>query len=308
MATWQSSGWHMKHGPGAPFGALALCALAVWALPGCRGDRSDEPPRQFFPDMDDSPKWRPQTQTDFFGDGRSMRPEVPGTVPFGRWGFSTAEFVGSGQAGFDAVFDRADLLKEDDAFYRGYTAITPEGKFRYATKIPIAVDAALLKRGQERYTIYCAVCHGFQGRAEGMVGQRWTGLSVANLHDPKYTAANEPDGKNTDGFLFFTAMHGVPGPEGVPMPGDDEATKVRKIAANKMPPYSHALSERDAWAIVAYIRALQVSQGGSLADVPSERRPALEEERAKMPPPAPRPPTGVTGATGATGTNPGGTP
>jgi mono/diheme cytochrome c family protein len=278
-----------------------LCASVVSVLPGCRGDREDKPPHQFFPDMDDAPKWKPQTQTEFFADGRSMRPGVPGTVPFARWAYTSVEFLSGAHPDFEPIFERADLAKEDDAFYRGYTGITPEGKFTFVKKIPVAVDAAMLKRGQERFNIYCAVCHGFQGRAEGMVGQRWTGLSVANLHDPKYTAPNEPDQKNTDGFLFFTAMHGVPGPEGYPMPGDDEATRARKIAANKMPPYAHALSERDAWSIVSYVRALQVSQSASLQDVPADQRPVLEELRAKMPPPAPKPPIGVSGATGATG-------
>jgi mono/diheme cytochrome c family protein len=276
-----------------------LCACVVSILPGCRGDRSDDPPHQFFPDMDDAPKWKPQVKTDFFEDGRSMRPEVPGTVAFARWGYTTREFLEGKVAEFDPIFERDDLAKEDDAFYRGYSGITPDGKFKYVTKIPIAVDAAALKRGQERFNIYCAVCHGFQGRAEGMVGQRWTGLSVANLHDPKYTAPTEPEGKNTDGFLFFTAMNGVPGAEGPVLPTDDEATKARKLAANKMPPYSHALTERDAWSIVAYVRALQFSDSGSAQDVPADQRNRLEEQKQHLPPPAPPAPTGATGTTGA---------
>jgi mono/diheme cytochrome c family protein len=276
-------------------------------LVGCRGDRDDKPPHQFFPDMDDSPKWKPQVKTEFFEDGRSMRPEVAGTVAFARWGYSTRDFLEGGHTDFfETIFERANLVKEDDALYRGFTGVTPEGKFKYVSKIPIAVDAALLKRGQERFNIYCAVCHGYQGRGEGMVGQRWTGLSVANLHDPKYTAPQEPDGKNTDGFLFFTAMNGVPGPDGAVLPTDDEATKAHKLAGNKMPPYRHALSERDAWAIVAYVRALQLSGEGSVQDVPADQRARLEEQKAKMPPPAPTGATGTGGPTGATGATQGG--
>ncbi|HZW07030.1 MAG TPA: hypothetical protein VFF65_07890, partial [Phycisphaerales bacterium] len=55
---------------------LTAGALALAAASGCRGDRSDSRPRQFFPDMDDSPKFKPQTATPFFADGRAMRQPV----------------------------------------------------------------------------------------------------------------------------------------------------------------------------------------------------------------------------------------
>lgn len=287
---------------------LLLCVLCASVVNfGCRGDRDDKPPHQFFPDMDDSPKWRPQTRSEFFADGRSMRPPVRGTVPFARWGFTTRDFLLQDNPAFEPVLERADLIQADEAFYHGITGWTPDQKPMYVKRVPIAVDAALLKRGQERFNIYCAVCHGYQGRGEGMVGQRWTGLTVANFHDPKYSNPQEPDHKGDDGFFFFTAMNGVPGlpgPEGTVLPTDDEAARAAKLKAMKMPPYNHALTARDAWAITAYIRALQASQGGRMEDVPAEQRDRLAEEKAKMPPPAPTGasgPTGTTGATGSTG-------
>ena len=286
---------------------LTTACAAAASLPllsGCRGDRDDRPPHQFFPDMDDSPKWRPQTRTDFFPDGRAMRPPVSGTVPIARFGHATRDFLMQENPGFEAVLERAELIQEDDAFFRGISGWTPDQKPIYLRRIPIAVDAALLQRGQERFNIYCAVCHGYQGRGEGMVGQRWTGLTVANFHDPKYTNPQEPDHKGDDGFFFFTAMNGVPGlpgPEGTPLPTDDETTRAAKLKAMKMPPYNHALTARDAWAVTAYIRALQASQGGRMEDVPAEQRDRLADEKAKMPPPAPTGPTGATGASGATG-------
>ncbi|MEX2218386.1 MAG: cytochrome c [Phycisphaerales bacterium] len=267
---------------------------------GCRGDRSDEPPRQFFPDMDDSPKWRPQTQTEFFADGRAMRLPPEHTVAWGRWAFTTPDALAQLPADLAAILDRPRILREDDALFRGIQSVRPDGKPVYVDRIPITVDAALLKRGQERFNIYCAVCHGYQGRGEGMVGQRWTGNTVANFHDPKYTNPQEPDQKNTDGFIFDTAMRGVPGPDGFPAPGDDAPTRAAKLKALKMPSYAHALSERDGWAVVAYIRALQLSQAGSVNDVPQDQRQRLEDERRAMPPPAPTGPTGATGATGPT--------
>ena len=117
-----------------------------------------------------------------------------------------------------------------------------------------------------------------------MVGQRWTGLSVANFHDPKSSDPNEPDQKGSDGFIFHTALNGVPNPADPMSP--------------KMPPYRHALTERDAWAIVSYIRVLQ--QTVPLDRVPdAAARQKLEAEKAALPPPEPT--GGATGATGASG-------
>jgi mono/diheme cytochrome c family protein len=282
---------------------VALCAVGVGVLGGCRGDRSDNPPRQFFPDMDDSPKARPQAPGEFFPDGRAMRPGVPGTVPFGRWEAAPGIEAAAASAGptWQAMLaaERQELLKDDAPAFTGIGSTGPDGKPQYLRTIPMPVDEALLARGQERYNIYCAACHGLLGRGEGMVGQRWTGRTVANFHDPKYSDPDEPDQKSADGFIFHTAMTGVWDPSG----------------AQKMPPYSHALSERDAWAIVAHIRVLQEQQRGRLADVPEPRRTQLQQELAKMPLPHPAPapaaapaPSGQGGQTPPGAGGPAGTP
>lgn len=260
--------------------AAALIGLSAALLTGCRGDREDKPPRQFFPDMDDSPKWKAQSETEFFPDQRTMRPPVEGAVAYGRWGYNTPELLAD-EALAEQVLDRADLLAEDDAFYRGRG---PDG--RYITTIPTDVTPELIARGRERFNIYCAVCHGYTGSGDGMVGQRWTGLTVANFHDPKYTDPNEPDQKSADGYLFNVALDGIIDPN---------------TGAIRMPPYRHALSERDAWAIVAYIRVLQESV--PLEQVPdAAARQRLEAQRAALPPaPAGAGGAGATGQTGATG-------
>jgi mono/diheme cytochrome c family protein len=257
--------------------ALLLAALAgvsLVALPGCRGDRSNKPPRQFFPDMDDAPKYKPQTAAPFFTDHRSMRPAVAGTVAFGRFDFAGSSPGGAGPEWMQPFSsERAQLLKDDDRVFRGVEGTNPEGGLVYVAEIPVPVTEALLARGQERFGIYCAACHGYFGRGEGTVGQRWTGQTVANLMDPKYSNPQEPDQKGHDGFLFHTAMNGV----------WDPAT-----GAQKMPPYSHALSAEDAWGIVAYIRVLQAAQGGRLEDVPEPRRSQIAAELAKLPPAPPQ--------------------
>jgi mono/diheme cytochrome c family protein len=257
-----------------------LAAGAIIAMPGCRGDRSDKPPRQFFPDMDDAPKFKPQSENPFFLDNRSMRPVVEGTVPFGRFEYTGMGPGESPDPGWQMILasERAELLKDDDAFYRGITGSRPDGALTFVERIPIPVTQAMIARGQERYGIYCAICHGEFGRGEGMVGQRWAARAVANLMDPKYMDLNEPDGRGMDGFLFHTAMNGVP----------DPATGVLR-----MPAYSHALSADDAWAVVAYIRVLQEAQSGTLEQVPEPRRGQIAAEMARRPA-AQRPPVEPT--------------
>src|SRR3954469_25676660 len=88
--------------------ALMLLALLSGSVAGCRGDREEKPPRQFFPDMDDQPKWKPQSKSDFYTDGRTMRKPVAGTVPFGR-----NPFVAEEPWSKDFMEQRSDLLKED---------------------------------------------------------------------------------------------------------------------------------------------------------------------------------------------------
>ncbi len=283
--------------------AGGLLALPLLTLPACRGDRSDERPRQFLPDMDDSPKFKNQEGTEFFVDGRQMRPPPAHTVAFGRVSFLSDEPWAA-----PYMLQRTDLLKESDAFYLGYTSRTKvkaadgteSEKFEYVDRIPVPVDEALLTRGAERFNIYCVVCHGFAGDGKGMVGQRWA-ATVPTWHDPKYSDPREPDGKGTDGFFFVTARNGVPGPAGFAGPADSADDARAKREAMKMPGYAHALSERDAWAVVAYIRVLQESHRGTEQDIPADQRAEMARLRqeliSKAPPPEPAPP--APGAGGA---------
>ncbi len=235
-----------------PLTALVLvCVVGGGMNAGCRSDRFDKPPRQLLPDMDDSPKFKPQTATDFFQDGRAMRPSVPGTVAFG---------VSSDAA--DAL--RATFLREDQGLYAGRDA-----SGAYLARIPssVTVDASLLARGAEKYNIYCAACHNYDGYGKGMVGEQWS-YPLPSFHDPKYKAGATEEvvdattgAKRTiaaktslDGYIFDVVRNGVEN-------------------GAKMPGYGHAIKPADAWAVVAYFRALQASQDGQIAvDVPAEKR------------------------------------
>jgi mono/diheme cytochrome c family protein len=236
---------------------VLLLMAATMLAAGCRGDRSDHPPRQFFPDMEDTPRWNPQAASHFFPDGRTMRPPVEGTVAHSRWAYHEAAVVSEP---FNA--QREDLLREDDAFYRGKGQDGLD-----VAQIPIPVTADLILRGQERFNIYCAACHGYKGDGMGMVGVRWT-TPVPSFHDARFQ--DPQDEVALDGRIFHVAMDGIVRPDGT-------------IA---MPSYGHALSARDGWAVVAYIRVLQEAHQGTLEDVPEPRRQELLEQRARDPRPS----------------------
>lgn len=228
--------------------AMTVVAGALAVLPGCRGDRSDKPPRQFFPDMDDSPKWKPQTRTDFYEDRREMRQPVPGTVAFGR----------STDAADPA---RADLLREDTAFYTGLGA---DGKPLVRIPASFVVDAKAIERGQQRFDIYCSVCHGFDGASSGTVAQLYSVLP-ANLHAAAYTDPALETSR--DGYLFGVIRNGLWDVQG----------KMR------MPSYGHAIKEQDAWAVVAYIRTLQAWRSGNRNDIPEAIRAEIDKRAAVVP-------------------------
>ncbi len=267
----------VKNMPIKVLAVLGASSLVGMAMSGCRGDRSDKPPRELLPDMDDQPRVNPQSESEFFAaiDGRAMRQPVVGTVAFAR-----RPLVATGDEPWmqTAREERRDLLEADPRRYLGLVREEdPAEVWRFNTpalwveRIPGSVDMAMLNRGQDRFNIYCAVCHGYAGEggkivvengveveSGGMVGRRFA-TPPANYHDAKYQReSSERTGR--DGYLFYTAMYGVE--HGAKMPG-----------------YAHALSTDDAWAIVAYIRALQESRRGTLADVPEEQRRILERQQ-----------------------------
>lgn len=244
------------------FGSVALAA----ALPlgGCRGDRSDKPPRQFFPDMDNQPRWNPQADSEFFADGRTMRKPVDGTIPFG-----TSAMVS--EADWAAPFNakRAEFLAADATFYEG---VDEWGDF--VEDIPVPVTAEMLRAGQGKFNIYCAVCHGYNGEGANpaidpelgsMVGRRWS-IPVASFHDPRFRKGGE---FGRAGYIYTIARNG----KGV-------------LPNQTMPGYAHAIDPTETWAVVAYIRALQRSQQGALIDVPETERSMLG---TPPPPPTPEP-------------------
>jgi mono/diheme cytochrome c family protein len=190
------------------FGALS----AAIALTACQGQPSEQPPIHPNLNMDFQTKYRPQKENEFFADGRAMRQPVAGTVAQGN-------------------------LKEDSALHLGKNGDA------FVTKNPVKVSLSVVERGQERYDIYCAVCHGKTGQGNGIVVQRNAGmLKPPSFHDERIVSM--PDGQ-----IYDAIINGVRG---------------------NMPSYSYAIPVEDRWAIVAYMRALQLSRRASLNEVPSD--------------------------------------
>lgn len=202
-----------------------LAAVVIVSFAGFRGHRFEDPPFQIFNDMKDQAKVKAQQPSAFFADGHGMRHPVPGTVPMG---FAMPKKPAS--AGFEP---------QDYEFTHG-TGYYFTGKMGdyYGDGFPreIQVDAALIRRGQERYDIHCAVCHGASGNGKG-VFTKYTPAPIpadftsAGFDDPA-SPLYRPDGK-----LYDVIANGF----------------------NQMGPYGANINVHDRWAITAYIRTLQMA-------------------------------------------------
>ncbi len=241
-----------------------LVLFAVLPLTGCRGDRSDKPPRQFIPDMDHQPRWNPQSESQFYADGRTMRQPPENTVPFG------VSYVLSNEPWAEPFNTKRDEFLGGALSTEIYEGMDADGNF--VTRIPIPVTTDLMAMGQIKFNIYCATCHGMNGEGAfgssdpnlgTMVGKRWS-IAIPSFDDPKYLPGGE---RGQDGYIFNIAREGFGVKPNLTMEG-----------------YAYALDTRETWAVVAYIRALQQSHLGTLADVPEAQRAALGD-------PPPPPPT-----------------
>ncbi len=206
---------------------LALVTAAVVSLMGLRGAINGRRPLMLVPDMDFQPRYDPQAASPFFADGRAMRTPPAGTVPFG--GADYESDAGSPR-------ENPDLLQEDDRYYRGKQGTG------WVTTIPVKLDMALLRRGQERYEIYCLPCHGATGAGNGLMTQYGL-VGVASITDE------------------FHALMSV-----------GEYFNVITNGKGRMLGYGPQIKVRDRWSIVAYVRALMRSQNARYSDVPETRR------------------------------------
>lgn len=162
-------------------------------------------------DMHDAPRYEAYEASATFADGRASRSAPIGTVARG-W------------------------LREDDALYTGKV------NGLLVDAVPFAITHDDLRRGQERFNIYCSPCHGRIGDGNGMVVQR--GLrQAASYHNDRLR--QEPIG-----YFYDVITNGFGAMQG----------------------YAEQVPVRDRWLIASYVRALQLSQHATVNDVPADRR------------------------------------
>jgi len=167
-------------------------------------------------DMHDQPRVEPFEESDFFGDRRSARPALEGTIPRGH-------------------------LRLDEHLYTG--KINGE----LATTVPFPVTLDVLRRGQERYDIYCAPCHSKVGNGLGMIVQR---------------GMKQPESFHSQRLLEVEIGHFF---------------DVTTNGFGNMYSYEERVEPRDRWAIAAYIRALQLSQGANLSELPESDQRRIQQ-------------------------------
>jgi mono/diheme cytochrome c family protein len=187
--------------------ARAWVLAALWLAGLCAGCRLD---------MHVQPRYNPYDATDFFGDGQSARQPVVGTFPRGELTLGPQELV-----------------------YTGKVNGQPSEAF------PFPVTQEVVKRGHERFNVFCSPCHGFAGDGDGMIVQRGF-RRPPSFHEDRLRAAPA-------GHFFDVITNGF----------------------GAMYPYGYRVPPRDRWAIIAYVRALQLSRQASIDDVPEGERQKL---------------------------------
>ena len=188
--------------------------VAVVSILGFRGTITQNRPLEIWDDMDHMPKYHPQGESGFFADGKADRLPVEGTVARGT--YFENEYLGTGKNGTE-----------------------------FGSGFPVDMTNDLMARGQERYNIYCAVCHGQVGNGDSMT-KKYGMLTVASLVDDRISAYPE-------GQIYDVIANGK----------------------GTMLPYADKLSVEDRWAVVAYVRALQRAANGSVNDLTPAKREEL---------------------------------
>ncbi len=212
----------------ARLSGLALAAAALVSS-GCR---------QW---MADTPGPTPLQPSDFFADGRSARPLVPGTVARGHLRDDDPFFAGrlDGAPPYEAVV--LDSVTNPSVPFSKAKPPDPMND-GWVQEFPFEITEAVLKRGQERYGVYCSMCHGPTGNGYGKIVER--GFTRAPSYITDNSRAYEHRGVKVRlsevpvGYIYNVISNGY----------------------GAMGQYSAQINPKDRWAIVSYVRALQNSQ------------------------------------------------
>lgn len=193
-------------------GFVIVTGVAIF---GFRGTLTTRPPIEIFSDMDRQPRYKAQGESEFFADGRAARLPVEGTV----------------NRGNEQADNHRDRGRNDEG--------------GYAVGFPGIVSREMMERGQERYLIHCAACHGGVGDGRG-VTTNYGMVGVPNFHTDRLREMAE-------GEIYEVIVNG----------------------RGLMGPYRGQVGTDDRWNIIVYMRALQRANQGTVEDVPVEERSEL---------------------------------
>lgn len=229
--------------------ALLLIVCAACGVVGCRQDMQDQPKYEVY-----------ERGNELFDDKQTQRPIPEGTVARGHLRdddhLYTGKIPGGGGAAGGGrvvassngvnqtnsqVANRVDGAAAGDLVPSPGAAAT-QFEADLATTFPFPVTREVLDRGEERFRVFCAMCHGLAGDGDGMVVRRGF-KKPTSYHDDRLRGAPA-------GHFFDVITNGF----------------------GSMPNYAAQITARDRWAIAAYIRALQLSRGARPEDVPEELR------------------------------------
>lgn len=268
-------------------GAAAACVallppLYIWTS---SSTTSTVPRISFFKDMESQAKSKAQTTSGLFGDGRAARKPLPGTVERGSGKDDMRLYYGvEPESNLAVMLQRGDLtfasfgsdsrvparFASDDPTEGGDGESDSEAEGEAsaadaATEEPVEptwtadfpeslkLDKAFMEKGEQRFNINCAACHGLAGNGDGLVSQRASKVSGASWAPPTSlhvaSVLEQPVGR-----IFDTISNG----------------------RRKMPGYRQQISPEDRWAIVFYIQALQRSQNATEDDLPADKRMELK--------------------------------
>lgn len=191
----------------------SMLLMGIILLAGCTRQRpSSKEPIHLNPNMDQQERYETQGASFYFEDGATMRLPVEGTIARG-------------------------LLKDDIILH---TARNHRGELVKVNPLPVTID--LLKRGQNRFNIYCSPCHSKVGDGRGIMVTKGY-LPVPSFDDRRLLDL-------PDGYFFEVMTNGI----------------------RNMPSYRSQVPVKDRWAIVAYLRALQRARTATINDIPADMR------------------------------------
>jgi mono/diheme cytochrome c family protein len=241
-----------------------------------RASFSDLPRWHVFFDMDFQPKKKPQQTTTIFKDGRTMRPQVPGTISRGQLDQQDPFYLGYDPMKVTSIdADKQIYVSTVDSVANASALISaPSGAAQppagtpaagtpaagaapvlpFLEKLPIEANEENIKLGKTKYEIYCSACHGYSGYGDGLVSKRAASLAQDTWTPPSSLHLDRIQ-KQPVGQIFHTISKGQ----------------------GKMASYASSITPQERWSIVLYVRALQRSRNANIEDVPVDQRGSLTD-------------------------------